>query len=64
MKSKSSNGIFIDFYHQERWTPIWTQNQKAEVRLLAERLIYWWSEFESNQQHTDFQSLNTDFSET
>ena len=57
MKSKSSNGILIDFYHQKRWTPIWTQNLKAEVKLLAERWIYWWPEVESNHRHTDFQSV-------
>ena len=57
MKSKSSNGIPIDFYHQVRWTPIWTQNLEAEVKFLAERWIYWWPEVESNHRHTDFQSV-------
>jgi len=35
VSEKSSNGFLIDFYHQERWASIWTQNQKAELRLLA-----------------------------
>ena len=56
VSEKSSNGFLIHFFHQERWTPIWTQNLKAEVKLLAERCFYWWPEVESNHRHTDFQS--------
>ena len=60
---KNSNSFLIDFYHQERWTPIWTQNLKTEVKLLVKRWIYWWPEVESNDRYKIFKSF-TDWSIT